>query len=57
MLNRAQEAAAKTGNSTTTSLVSTIRVKSRLHILHILFEYYYTSFILIVFKLISKLFS
>jgi hypothetical protein len=57
MLNRAQEAAAKTGNSTTTSLVSAIRVKSSLHILHILFEYYYTSFILLVFKLICKHFS
>lgn len=42
MLNKAQEAAAKTGNNTTKSLVSAIGVKPRLHILHNLFRYYYT---------------
>ena len=56
MLNKAQEAAAKTGNNTTKSLVSAIGIKPRLDILHIIFEYYYTSFILIVLKLIFKLF-
>ena len=54
MLNKAQEAAAKTGNNTTKSLVSAIGVKPRLHFTYIIFEYYYTSFIPIVLKLIFK---
>jgi hypothetical protein len=46
MLNKAQEAAASSGNKTTRSLVSAIKVNFCLQILNIfLFEYYYTSFI------------
>lgn len=51
MLNKAQEAAANSGNKTTRSLVSAIKVKFRLqYIKYFLFEYYYTSFITLVFK-------
>tara|TARA_B110000003_G_scaffold91467_1_gene93688 strand:- start:1989 stop:2144 length:156 start_codon:yes stop_codon:yes gene_type:complete len=50
MLNKAQEAAANSGNKTTRSLVSAIKVNVY-NILNIfLFEYYYTSFITLVFK-------
>ena len=49
MLNKAQEAAANSGNKTTRSLVSAIKVNFCLQILNIfLFEYYYTSFIKLV---------
>ena len=52
MLNKAQEAAAKTGNNTTKSLVSAIGVKPRLHIL-----YNYLDIIILIFlKIICKLF-
>lgn len=51
ILNKAQPAAAKRGNSTTRSLVSAIKVQSYLQILHIyLSDYNYTSFMLLVFK-------
>ena len=51
MLNNAQEAAANSGNKTTRSLVSAIKVNFCLQILNIfLFEYYYTSFITLVLK-------
>ena len=51
ILNKAQEAAANSGNKTTRSLVSAIKVKFRLqYIKYFLFEYYYTSFITLVLK-------
>ena len=51
MLNKAQEAAANSGNKTTRSLVSAIKVKFCLqYIKYFLFEYYYTSFITLVLK-------
>jgi len=51
MLNSAQEAAANSGNKTTRSLVSAIKVNFCLQILNIfLSEYYYTSFIPLVLK-------
>ena len=53
ILNKAQEAAANSGNKTTRSLVSAIKVKFRLqYIKYFLFEYYYTSFITLVLKTI-----
>ena len=49
ILNKAQEAAANSGNKTTRSLVSAIKVNFCLQVLNIfLFEYYYTSFITLV---------
>ena len=52
MLNKAQEAAANSGNKTTRSLVSAIKVNFCLqYIKYFLFEYYYTSFITLVLKL------
>jgi hypothetical protein len=51
MLNKAQEAAANSGKKTTRSLVSAIKVKFRLQFIkYFLFEYYYTSFLPLVFK-------
>ena len=51
MLNKAQEAAANSGNKTTRSLVSAIKLNFVYNILNIfLFEYYYTSFITLVLK-------
>ena len=50
MLNKAQEAAANSGNKTTRSLVSAIKVKFFTNIKYFLFEYYYTSFITLVLK-------
>jgi hypothetical protein len=51
MLNKAQEAAANSGNKTTRSLVSAIKVDCYLqYIKYFLFEYYYTSFIKLVLK-------
>ena len=48
MLNKAQEAAANSGNKTTRSLVSAICVYNILNIF--LFDYYYTSFMGLVLK-------
>ena len=51
ILNKAQEAAANSGNKTTRSLVSAIKVNFCLqYIKYFLFEYYYTSFITLVLK-------
>ena len=51
MLNKAQEAAANSGNKTTRSLVSAIKVNFCLqYIKYFLFIEYYTSFIRLVLK-------
>jgi len=57
MLNKAQEAAANSGNKTTRSLVSAIKVNLCLqYIKYFLFEYYYTSFIKLVLKSLREFF-
>ena len=51
ILNKAQEAAANSGNKTTRSLVSAIKINLCLqYFKYFLFEYYYTSFITLVLK-------